>query len=151
MKRIRFTSILIAGIALVIFGIIYGTLFAFPDPDLPPENAALYRVHELIATWSLTGGAVLMEASVAGRIIKTLDKRLVSSSSKALIGMGLFAIGGLYGAYLVLPIPNPPPQGLQWAAHGLVSITMLLSGLGLVLLAIVRTVVLNTSSHRPGR
>jgi hypothetical protein len=130
MTRVRFRFILITGIVLCISGMFHGALFAFPDPDLQPEKAALYRFHERVAMGSLSAGEVLVEPSIAGRIIRTLARHLASSRSRALIGIFLLAMGCLYGSYLVLPIQNPPPQGMQWVAHGFVSITMMLSGLG---------------------
>jgi hypothetical protein len=59
------------------------------------------------------GGVVVIEASIVGGIIKAFGKRLASSSRKWFVGLAFLILGFLYGSYVALPIPNPPPQGMQ--------------------------------------
>jgi hypothetical protein len=125
----------------------YGAFFAFPYPDLPPEKAAMYRLRTSVSMWSLFVGVVLIEISIVGKIVKALSKRLVSSLRKGLVGMAFLISGFLYSSYFALPIPNPPPQGMQWASHIFVSITLLIAGLGLLIMSICGKISANKALH----
>ena len=151
MNRIRFIYIFCIGVMLFIFGTIYGAFFAFPYPDLPPEEKAMYRFHELVSKLSWNGGVVLIQVSIVGGIIKAVGKRFATPLSMAFIGMASLIFGCLYGSFVALPIPNPPPPGMQWVAHIFVSVTLLLAGLGLLLLIIFRKILANKAIHQTSR
>ena len=151
MNRVRFIYIVCVGVTLFIFGTFYFGFFAFPYPDLPPEEKAMYRLRESASTLSMSGGVVLILVSIVGGIIKAVGKRCATLSSMAFIGIAFLVLGCLYGSFVALPIPNPPPQGMQWVAHIFVSVTLLLAGLGLLLLVIVRKIAANKVLHRISR
>ena len=132
---------------LFIFGMFYLGFFAFPYPDMPPEK----KIHTSVSMWCVLGGAVLMHVSIAGGIIKALDRRLVSSLSKVSGGSVFLIAGWLYGAYFALPLPNPPPEGMLWVAHVSVSITLLLTGLGFLLLVAFRKMSAKRALHWKSR
>ncbi len=98
----------------------------------------MYRFHELVSKLSWNGGVVLIQVSIVGGIIKAVGKRFATPLSMAFIGIASLIVGCLYGSFVALPIPNPPPPGMQWVAHIFVSVTLLLAGLGLLLLVIFR-------------
>ena len=121
---------------MLIFGIIYGALFAFPYPDLPQETTDTNQFRKSVSMWGLFGGITLIKASLLGGTLKALNKHLISSLSKAFAGTAFVAAGFLYGLFFTLPVPNPPPQGMQWTAHVFVSITLLLIGVGMLAISI---------------
>lgn len=137
MRRIRFRYILIIGVLLCILGTFCGAFFAFPQPDLPPEDQARARLHTVIWQWSFLGGVTLTQVALAGEIARTLNKRLDSPLGKVSWGIALLFSGWLYGAFFALPLPNPPPPGMLWVAHIFVSVTLLLTGSVLLLAGIV--------------
>ena len=100
---------------------------------------------------SMSGGVVLILVSIVGPIIKAVCKRFVTPSNMVFIGIAFSVLGCLYGSFVALPIPNPPPQGVQWVAHIFVSITLLLAGLGMLLLVIPRNIAAIKARHRPNR
>ena len=137
MNRIRFIYIFCIGVMLFIFSAFY---FDFPYPDLPPEEKAIYRLRGSVSKLSMSGGVVLILVSIVGGIIKAVGKRFAAPSSMAFIGIGFLVVGCLYGSFVALPIPNPPPQGMQWLAHIFVSVTLFLAGLALLLFVIFRKI-----------
>ena len=147
MNRIRFIYIFCIGVMLFIFGMFYFAFLAFPYPDLPPEERAIYRFHGLVSKLSVSVGVVLIQVSVVGGIIKAVGKRFATPLSMAFIGIAFLVLGCLYGSFVALPIPNPPPPGMQWVAHIFISVTLLLAGLGLLLLVIFRTILANKPVH----
>jgi uncharacterized protein YhhL (DUF1145 family) len=151
MNRIRFIYIFCIGDMLLIFGIGYLAFFAFPYPDLPPEERAIHRLHELVSKWCVSGGVVLIEVSIVGGIIKALGKRLATPLRKTLIGISFLILGGLYGSYLVLKLSNPTPPEMQWVAQVFVSVTLLLAGLGLLIIVTVRKILANKALRRTSR
>ena len=151
MNGVRFIYGFFIGVILLIFGAFYGAYFAFPYPDMPPEEAAMHRLHLSVSKWSLLGGVVLVVASIAVGIMKAVCKALTSSLSKVLVGVAFLISGFLYGSHVALPLPNPPPQGLQWVGHVLVSITLLLAGLGLLIMSIFGKLLPNKALHRTSR
>jgi len=139
------------GVMLFISGIFYLGFFAFPYPDLPPEERAMHRLDELVSKWCMFGGVVLIEVSIVGGIIKALGKRLATPLSKTLIGISFLIFGCLYGSHLVLQLSNPTPPEMQWMAQVFVSVTLLLAGLGLLLLVTVKRIIVLSSKPRRKR
>ena len=90
----QFIYIFCIGVTLLIFGIFYLGFFAFPYPDMPPEEKAMRRLHKLVSGWCMFGGVVLVEVSIVGGVIKALGKRLASPLHKTLIGISFFDFRG---------------------------------------------------------
>ncbi len=141
MNRVRFIYIFCIGVMLLIFGMFYLGFFAFPYPDSPPEKEAIYRLQRSVSKLSMSGGVVLVLGSIVGGIIKAANKYFATSKSMIFVGIAFLVLGSLYGSLVALPIPNPPPDGMQWAVHVFVSVTLLLAGSGLLLLFIFRKIV----------
>jgi hypothetical protein len=151
MNRIRFIYIFCIGVMLFIFGVCYLAIFAFPYPDLPPEEGAINRLHGLVSKWCVFGGVVLIEVSIVGGAIKALCNRLATPLRKTLVGISFLILGWLYGSYLASKLSNPTPPEMQWVAQVFVSVTLLLVGLGLLLLVTVRKILANKALHRTSR
>ena len=151
MNRVRFIYIFCIGVMLCIFGTFYLGFFAFPYPDSPPVKEAIYRLQRSVSKLSMGGGVVLVFVSIVGGIIKAVNKHFTTPSSMVFVGLAFLVLGYLYGSFVALPIPNPPPDGIQWAAHIFVSGTLLLAGSGLLLLFIIRKIIANKELHRTRR
>ena len=136
---------------LLIFGTIYSAFFAFPYPDLPSGEEAIYRLHGSVSKLSMGGGVVLILVSIAGGLIKAVGKRFATPSNMLFVGIAFLVLGCLYGSFVALPIPNPPPNGMQWVTHIFVSVTLLIAGSGLLLLVIFRKFSANKALHRSSR
>jgi len=109
------------------------------------------RLHGLVSGWCMFGGVVLIEVSIVGGVIKALGKRLASPLHKTLIGISFLIVGGLYGSYLVLELSNPTPPEMHWVVQFYVSVTLLLAGLGLLLLVTVKRIIVLSSKPRRKR
>lgn len=142
MGRFRFVTVFFIGVMLFVFGIFYGAFFAFPYPDLPPEEAATHRLHKSVSMWVLFGGTALIEEAIVERIIKALGKALASSLRKGCVGMAFLILGFIYSSFFALPTQNPA-QAMQLAGHIFVSVTLLLVGLGLLMMSVVGKISAN--------
>ena len=150
MNKIRLNYIFLFGIFVFIFGTLYGVYFAFPYPDLPPEDVSIYNFHTSLFYWSFFGGLGLMQIAIIAGIIKVLYNNLASILNAFLIGIFLVVFGCFYGVYFVLPLPNPP-EGILWVFHIFASITVFWVGLGLSLLVILRKFKAIKTLHRTSR
>jgi hypothetical protein len=133
MNRIRLKYVFLTGVFLFIFSVLCGVYFAFPSPDLPPEDVDIHNFFVSLSLWSFLGGIGLMQIAIIVGIIKVLYSNLTSILSVFLIGIFLVVFGCFYGVYFALPLPNSP-EGILWIFHIFASLTVLLVGLGLLLI-----------------
>ena len=106
---------------LCIFGIF---CLPFPYPDSSSEEVAIDRLLASVSKLSMGGGVVVVLVSIVGGIIKAANKYFATSTSMVFVGIAFLVLGSLYGSFVALPIPNPPPDGIQWAVHVFVSLTL---------------------------
>jgi hypothetical protein len=145
MNKIRFIYIFCIGVMLCIFGIF---CLPFPYPDSSSEEVAIDRLLASVSKLSMGGGVVVVLVSIVGGIIKAANKYFATSTSMVFVGIAFLVLGSLYGSFVALPIPNPPPDGMQWAVHVFVSLTLLLAGSALLLLFIFRKIVASNAVRR---
>lgn len=132
-NRIRLKYIFLFGVFLFIFSVLCSQYFAFPSPDLPPEDGKIHNFFGSLSLWSFLSGLGVMQIAIILGIIKVLYNNLSSLLSVFLIGIFLVVFGGFYTVYIALPLPNPP-EGIFWVFHIFASLTIFLVGLGLSLI-----------------
>ena len=108
----------------------------------------MHRLHLSVSMWSYIGGVVLIEASIVGGIIKAVSKHLVPSLRKGLVGLAFLTLGFLYASYFALPIPAAE---MSWFGHIFVSTTLLLAGLGLVIMSLLGKMLAKKALHQTNR
>ncbi len=66
-RRTQVTLLLMLGsVALFLGSVLWGTYFAFPEPDASAEKAAQMRFHETVSTWGmLLALAILLGSCIA--------------------------------------------------------------------------------------